>query len=180
MKFFSYLDKLVEENRVLKFALVALCVTNVVLAVLYLQGRSVQKVIVVPPEVRKEFWVAGGTFSRSYLEQVFYYVTSSILSVSPETVDESLSRVYVFLTTDPVLIQKIKTAFREYAEAIRSKKVYQVFYPVKMSVVRNNEVVVEGILKKVVGPGKVETESKKVKYRFRVENSRLLIEGIEL
>ena len=179
MKYFSYLDKLIEENRVLKFALLALGITNVLLALLYIQSRNAQKVVVVPPEIRREFWVAGGALSKSYLEQVFHYVTSSILNVSPETVDESLSRVYVFLTTDPALVRRIKDAFHEYARTIKERKVYQSFYPMEMRIGKG-EVTVKGLLKKVVGPGEVETEERTVRYRFRVQGTRLLIEGIEL
>ena len=179
MRFFSYLDKLIAENRVLKFAILAMGVTNVVLGGLYLEARGDQRVVVVPPEVRKEFWVAGSEVSRSYLEQVFYYVSFSLLNVSPETVDESLTRVYVFLTTDPSILEKIKEAFREYAEAIKRKKVYQAFYPVSFEV-KGNVAVVKGIVKKVVGAGEVEEEGKVIKYTFSVRNGRLFIEGIEL
>lgn len=179
MRFFSYLDKLIAENRVLKFTVLLMALTNVVLGFLFLSVRGSQRIVVVPPEVKKEFWVAGREVSLSYLEQVFYYVTFSLLNVSPETVDESLSRVYVFLTTDPELITQIKEAFREYAEAIKRKKVYQVFYPMGIDV-KGNEVLVKGVLKKMVGAGDVGEESKTVRYWFRVEGGRLFIEGIEL
>lgn len=179
MKFFSYLEKLIEENRVLKYGILAMGLTNVALGVLYLQSQGSQKVIVVPPEIRKEFWVTGKTVSRSYLEQVFYYVTSSILNVSPETVDESISRIYVFLTTDPVLVGKIKRAFQDYALAIKTKRVYQAFYPMSIEF-KGNKAIVRGFMKKIVGAGEVIEESKEVKYTFRVQNGRLFIEGIEL
>ncbi len=179
MKFFSYLDKLIEENRILKFVVLILTLTNVALAVLFLQIRNTQKVVVVPPEIRREFWVSGNTLSKSYLEQVFYYITSSLLNVSPETVDDSISRVYVFLTTDPALVGRIKKAFQDYTSAIKRKKVYQVFYPMSMDI-KSNVVIVRGMVKKIVGAGEVIEENKEVKYRFKVLNSRLFIEGIEL
>jgi len=179
MKFFSLFDKLVEENRILKLVVLSLTALNFVLALMYIRATNKVKVVVVPPEIRKEFWMVGNEVSREYLEQVFYYVTSSLLNVSPETVDESLSRIYVFLTTDPDLLEKIRLAFREYALAVKKNKVYQSFYPMTMEV-KGNTVIVKGILRKTVGVGSVKEESREVKYKFTVRNSRLFIEGIEL
>jgi len=69
--------------------------------------------------------------------------------------------------------------FREYALVIKEKRVYQAFYPMNMEI-KGNTVIVKGILKKIVGAGKVTEETRTVKYTFSVRNGRLFIEGIEL
>jgi len=178
-KFFSVLDALLEQNRVLKFGIAVMALANAVLVfgLLYVVDR--QKVVVVPPELRKEFWVAGNRVSRSYLEQVFFFVTDRLLNVSPENVESSVAAVYPFLTTDPEGLKAVQEQLQDYVKRVKKNKVWQVFYPVALHV-KENEVIVAGVLKRGIMDQLLETKDKKVRYLFSVRGGRLLIERIDL
>jgi len=179
MKFFSVLDELLAENRILKLGILGLTVSNVATAFLLFHTLTSQKIVVVPPEIRREFWIAGDRVSRAYLEQVFFFLSDRILSVSPENVDMSLSTIYPFLTTDPSLLPQIEKVLIKYKNHIKENRIWQVFYPMNLTV-RGNEVVVSGIIKKAVENQLIGSFDKRIRFKFSVRNSRLVVEGIEL
>lgn len=90
MKFLSYVEKLEKENRLFYVVVLGLLVVNLILGFLLYRASVDKTVIVLPPNVEKEFWVAGDKLSRAYLEQVGIFLADRILSVSPENVDKSI------------------------------------------------------------------------------------------
>lgn len=69
-----------QRNALLALVVVLLTV-NVLQTVLLCVKR--EKTIIVPPELRQEFWVAGNRFAPSYLEEMGLFFTHLLLDVSP-------------------------------------------------------------------------------------------------
>ena len=67
-------DNLISSSRSLAIATAALAVANIFLASSLISKTSNQKVIVIPPNVNKEFWVSGDKLSASYLEMVGNFI----------------------------------------------------------------------------------------------------------
>lgn len=179
MKYFSLIDSLLSQNRVLKLAILSLTLTNLATAYLLYLSWGKQKIVVVPPEIRKEFWVAGNKVSMSYIEQVFYFLSDRILSVSPENVESSIATIYPFLSTDPGVLPLIEKQLYKYKKHVKENRIWQVFYPLSLKV-EGNKVKVSGILKKGVEGQLISNENKTITFTFSVKNGRLIVEGIEL
>ena len=76
------------EARFFRLASTMLAASVLLLAVtLVASGLAPKRVVVVPAEVRTEFWVEEGRVSRSYFLEWGYFVASLILNVTPDSVD---------------------------------------------------------------------------------------------
>jgi conjugal transfer pilus assembly protein TraE len=129
MKFWSYWDKLTAENKLLKNVFLILAVTIVILVYAIMKISSIQRVVVLPPKVDREFWVSGNEVSTSYLEMVGYYIADRVMNVSPGNADSSYDYILPFLSTDPDIVKTIRTTLKTQAEAIIKDDIYQSFYP---------------------------------------------------
>ncbi|MFN3263490.1 MAG: TraE/TraK family type IV conjugative transfer system protein, partial [Aquificaceae bacterium] len=168
-----------KENRLFYVATVGLIVANVVLAFLLYRASVHKQVIVIPPKVDKEFWVAGDTLSRAYLEQVAVFLADRILSVSPENVDYSLSMVGPFFTSDPQQLKAIQETLAGYKATIKRENWSQVFYPLKVTITEK-AIAVEGIVRKLAGVNYVGQERRTVQFSYEVRNGRLIITEVKL
>lgn len=82
------MSSLLREARFFRLASLVLAGAVVVQAVtLAVSGLSPKRVVVVPAEVRSEFWVEEGRVSRSYYLEWGYFIASLVLNVTPQSVD---------------------------------------------------------------------------------------------
>jgi conjugal transfer pilus assembly protein TraE len=180
-KYFSDFERLAKEVRfqvLIIFSLLFIVFLEGIL--LYMAARD-KVVVVIPPKVDKEFWVSGKNISYAYIEQVAVYLADSLLSVSPPTVDQSISRIMPFLTTDPAQVKEIRDSFAGYAKAVKDNDWYQVFYPMKIMVDEQRQRIdVYGMLRKMTGNIYVGQESNKViSFNYEVRGGRLIITGVK-
>jgi hypothetical protein len=81
---FSYAKKKIlnfEYQRNMLLGRTAMLLAVVMILSLYLLLRS-EKTLVLPPEVRREFWAAGNRFSPEYLEEQAVYMIHLALDVN--------------------------------------------------------------------------------------------------
>lgn len=180
IKTWGLLTRLKEENRLMKLAVFILALALFIESILIYRTANTQKIIVLPPRVDREFWVAGDKVSNSYLEQVALYVADRMLSVSPENVDYSFDTIMGFMTTDPQYVKTLKEKFIELARVVKVNNVSQVFYPLKVDFRKDNELVISGILKKLTGNILMGESKPYLKLQYKINNGRLTITNIEL
>jgi len=183
MKFWNFWEKLDRENRVLKLGFLALLIIFAIQAYLVIKLYDRKTVVVLPPKVEKEFWVAGDSLSRSYLEQVSYFIADRLLNVSPENVKSSIDMVLPFLTTEPENLKKIREQLVEYAREIVDNDIYQSFYPMRFLIARDRNkrpfMRVEGILRRTSGDVYLGQQKAVLDLFFKVRNGRLIIYELE-
>lgn len=81
-------SSLLREARFFRLVAAALAATALLLAMtLFASGLAPKRVVVVPAEVRSEFWVEENEVSRNYFLEWGYFIASLILNVTPESVD---------------------------------------------------------------------------------------------
>lgn len=182
MKFWSAWHKLRAENHIMKVVVIVMAFAVGTLGVTVNRLINSQKIIITPPVINKEFWIAGNTVSKSYIEQVIYFVADRVLTVSPSNVDQSLQMIMPFITHEKKFIRKIKTLLDEFAGKIKRDDIEQTFYPLKFYIdkKKSNRVILEGILKKEISG--IDAPDKDINFiiEFDVINGRLLIELIEV
>jgi conjugal transfer pilus assembly protein TraE len=180
-KYFSDFERLVKEVRFQAIIIYALLFIVLLEGIMLYRAAVNKTVIVIPPRVDKEFWVSGNELSSAYIEQVAVYLADSLLSVSPSNVDQALSRVMPFLTTDPAQVKEIRDNFAAYAKAVKENDWWQSFYPMKVVVDdKHNKIDVYGVLRKMTGDVYVGQENNKViTFTYEVRNGRLIITGVK-
>lgn len=169
------------ENNTLTFVNLGLSAA-LIISLLVINNLSNSKtVVVIPPNLNKEFQVSGNTLSKEYFEQVGFYLSDRILSVSPENVANSFDTILPYLATNPESIKTIRENLSLQAETIKQNDFYQVFYPMRVSINEQGmKFSVEGTLKKMSGNNSISSGRATVIYDFSIENGRLFIKNIEV
>ncbi|TDA63643.1 hypothetical protein E0765_07350 [Sulfuricurvum sp. IAE1] len=179
--FWSNWAKLDSENAVLKIALLAVSGSLVVSLLVIKSVTEDKTVVVIPPNFQKEFRVTGNKISYEYFEQVGFYVSDRLLSVSPQNVQASFDSIMPFLTKDPRAVKAIRENLALQATVIKENDIYQAFYPMKVMV---NDIgtkfSVEGTLKKMSGNNAISTARTTIVYDFIVQDGQLIITSIEV
>lgn len=180
-QFFSNWASLKSENGSCRMVALGLTAAVIVsnLANYYLYKEKT--VVVIPPNVNKEFQVSGNELSRSYIEQIGYFLSDRVLSVSPGTVDSSFDSIVPFLTTSPDAIKTIREGLAEQAQAIKENDMFQVFYPMKVNINdKANKFAVEGSLRKMSGNNPISASKATIIFSFTVENGQMIITSLEV
>jgi len=180
VKFFNEWDALKMDFSISKVALGGMTIVAIISSMAAYNAYKTKTVLVLPPGMTKQFEASGNRLSRSYFEQVGFFLSDRLLSVSPETVDISFDTVVPFLTTDPDALKAIRAQMAAQAEEIKANDIYQVFYPMKMTVNEKGRIfTVEGMLKRMSGSSTVSGSKARINFGFDVRGGRLIITSIE-
>ena len=137
-----------------------------------------ERVILLPPEVRREFWVEGNRFSPEYLEEMAVYFLHLSLDVNQTSLvynTEILAR-YADVDTGNYLRQKFEKDIKKLKQndASTSFEVQNVtVYP------DNNTVHAEGVLNHYVGTKKIKEKRTSFSVRFDTYRGRLFFKEIK-
>jgi len=169
MKFFSKYNKLLLEVDLYRLGFLLLLISNVILTFMLIYIKGSQKVIITPPVVTKEFEVTGNTLGQAYFDQVGFFLSRSIFSVTPENINISYDMVLPFFTKEPKHLKAVKDHLILQAEQITVDNISQTFYPMKVVVNHRHGVfTVEGKLAQLTGNTFIGSERKSIDFNFIV------------
>lgn len=114
-KFLATYSGMLQENRIYRWVLVALLVSNLVLVVLL---RGNQTVVLVPPSLEKEAKVGHKQADRAYLEAWGLFFATLMGNVTPRNIDFVLASLQRYMA--PSIYQEMSQAMLEQAKAIKS------------------------------------------------------------
>ena len=181
MKFWNYWDKITNENKLFKNIFIILTATIVILVFFIMKLADNNRVVVIPPRVDQEFWVAGNEVSTTYLEQVANYVSDMVMNVSPGNVDRAYDIILPFLTTDPELVRDIRSNLLTQADTIKKEDIYQSFYIRKVWIEKENDTItVSGICRRSTGNLYIGSQSSSVKIKYNINNGKFIITNLEV
>jgi len=137
-----------------------------------------EKTIVVPPEIRSEFWVDSTGFSPSYLEQIGLYIGQLILSKSSESADKQ--RGTVLKHTHPQFAGFLNKKLTEEASRIQKEGISYVFFPLEVRVrLEKKEVLISGERVSYLNDRKLSSNKEEYLLSFTYSGGRLLLSGIK-
>lgn len=181
MKFWNYWDKIVNENKLFKNIFIILTATIVILVFFIMKIADNKRILVIPPRVDQEFWVAGNEVSTTYLEQVSSYISDMVMNVSPDNVDRAYDTILPFLTTDPDLVKDIRSKLLAQADAIKREDIYQSFYIRDVWISKeNNTISVTGICRRSTGNLYIGSQPSHVKITYKINNGKFIITKLEV
>lgn len=160
--FRNKLDRANGETRFYKVIVGALALLAFLQTAVIFAQLDNERVIVVPPEIDKTFWVEKGRVSKDYLEQMTLFITQLQLTVSPVTHDFQTKKILAYV--HPSAHGKMQSDMMAAGAALKANNMSTWFHPQQlMTSEKSNRVAIGGKL--VTYVGEKETSNKTVMYR---------------
>lgn len=141
-------------------------------------AKKKQTVIVIPPQVTKEFWMEQDRVSPDLIEQTAVFLATMMGNLSPVNAEYNVStliRHYLFNRDR----QDIREDLLSQAAYVKKNNITQSFFPSKVTVEENAmQASVEGVSTVTIGAVKASTEKITYRMRFRAKNYRLWVEEL--
>lgn len=170
----SYNKVLTERNRLLlAFAIASLLSLILGISNFYLIGR--ERVVVVPPTVSREFWVASDSVSDSYLQEMSQYFSSLLLNITPNTF--AVNSEHLLQNVAPENFGTVKSQLVNQQLEIERRGISTIFYPASFKIDKKKFLVeLKGELKVLVGNAPLESKTKVYQIKFVQRHGRLFIQ----
>lgn len=166
------IGKLIKQrNTSLVFASLIL-ITNILLGAKLLFHSD--RIVIVPPEIRKEFWIEGARASSTYLEQMSLYFAKQMLDMTPETAGEIRTTILRHVSSDyyATLSQKLI----EQEQYLKEHSITTVFFPKSVRVDEKHKLAkVTGQIKQMVGKEITKEEEHTYMLKYQYDGVRFLI-----
>jgi conjugal transfer pilus assembly protein TraE len=149
-------------------------VVNVLLAasVYFMIGK--ERVIVVPPVVSHDFWVATDSVSDSYLEQMTSFFSGLVLNVNPSSFSKRSEQLLQHV--DPASYGRVKAEMTEQEVDINNRALTSSFHPISFKVDRKNLMVeVKGELSLMSGNTAIGSGTRSYQIQYANRNGKLTI-----
>ena len=178
---FQKLKKLDNEKKFFGFIIIILVFVILIQGILNYNLITANRTIVLPPAVTKEFWATDKQISESYFEQIGFYIADRVLSVSPETVDSSYISLLPFFDSNSESLKAVRDKLKSQAEFIKSEKMYQIFYPLRMYPdYSKKQIKIEGPMKKFIGELLVQESNKSyITITYDIKAGRFMIKSLD-
>ncbi len=170
----SYNKILTERNRLLlAFAIASTLSLILGASNFYLIGK--ERIVVVPPTVSREFWVASDSVSDSYLQEMSQYFSSLLLNITPNTF--AVNSEHLLQNVAPESFGALKSQLVQQQIEIERRGISTTFYPASFKIDRQKLLVeLKGELKILVGNAPLESKTKTYQIKFVQRHGRLFIQ----
>lgn len=149
---------------------------NVALAALAMHLADRERVIVVPPEIHKTFWVESGRASAEYLEQMAYFLVQLTLNVTPQSIDHQ-SRLLLRYAA-PAAYGELRSALATAAERVKRDGASTVFSAQDIAVdERAQRVGVRGLLTTFISDRRVSEVSRGYLVELEYAGGRIFLKA---
>jgi conjugal transfer pilus assembly protein TraE len=153
-----------------------ICLMQIII-IFFLIGR--EKIILVPPNIEKSFWVSAQHISPEYLSEMTTFFANLRLNITSESA--SIQREILLRYTDPTYYGSLKTQLVQEADKINDQHISMAFFPTADVKVNTNKLqsIIEGDLKSYVGETALPTKHVRYLTTYRYNSGRLFIKSFE-
>ena len=156
--------------------LVGSMLVNLVLAVFTMRLAGHQRIVVVPPNIHKTFWVESDRVSSEYLEQMGYFLMQLTLNVTPQSVDHQAKVLLQYAA--PASFGELRTALLAAAERLKRDGASTIFSARDLMVdERALKVGVRGQLTTFISDRRVSDVSKGYAIELQYSGGRLFLKS---
>lgn len=172
------LDGYIYENWT--FRIVTLILSGVIVyqGILLSEKVNNQRVVVLPPKVDKEFWVAGNVVSKAYLEQMGQFVAFYLFNIDKDTAKVSVENILTYV--EPKFYGEVKKMLYEQVNYITENDIARVFYPSMIDVSQKGIIKVIGILKDIIGDKVVSSRQVELEIGYKIKQGRFWIVSLKV
>jgi conjugal transfer pilus assembly protein TraE len=172
------LRKIIDQRNgylVLASGLLILCLILSIL-VISLVGR--ERIVLMPPSMSKDIWVAKKTGSQEYFSRMTLFLAELVLNVTTDNVDYQQALLLRYV--DPSVYPALKTQLTALADKIKHEHISTAFFPVDVSVdVQHSAVIISGDLKSYVADTALPTKRIAYRFTYRINTFTPLITAFE-
>ena len=177
-KFKFKLDRYIYENWTFRIVTLVLAGVIVYQGILLSEKVNNQKIVILPPKVDKEFWVAGNVVSKAYLEQMGQFVAFYLFNVDRNTAKTSIENILTYV--EPKFYGEVRKMLHEQAEYIADNNIARVFYPSTIDVSQKGIIKVIGILKDLIGNKVVNSRQVELTIGYKIKQGRFWIVSLKV
>lgn len=136
-----------------------------------------ERVIILPPELKREFWVEGNRFSSEYLEEMAAYFLHLSLDLSFETLPFNTDILLRY--ADSETGSYIKEKYEKDLQKLKKSGARTSFEVKELHVYPNKNIVrATGVLYKYVGTKRIGESKEAYEVKFRTYRGRLFFKSI--
>ena len=156
--------------------LIGSILANVVLAFLSVAMSGRERVVLVPPQIHKTFWVESDRVSAEYLQQMAYFLMQLTLDVTPQSVDHQAAVLLQYAA--PGSMGELRTAMATSAERLKRDGASTIFSVSDLVVdAAGQRVGVRGQLSTFVSDRRVSEVSKGYAIELQYLGGRILLKA---
>ena len=181
MKYDVFLNRtanLIGENRLLKFAIAVIAVSNVIFGFLTLRAVSYQKVVLIPFGLKSPIELTGDSLSESYVLEMARTIFDLAFNYSPATVKTQ----YELLLTmwDPETYPKYRRKFSALEDEAETGNLVSIFIPQSVQHDPERRIIRATGKRVLLLEGEKVAESKVAEYAFtyRIRAGRLFVRDL--
>ena len=172
--FASEIDNLRYNNRFLRLMTLGLMSLVIIMALGWWRSVGNERTILVPPELHKTVWVDSEKVSKEYLEEMAYFMSSLILTASPDTVKYQGETLLRYVA--PEARGAIKASIDNNTVKLAANSASTIFHPSNISFGDGQhamKVVISGTLTTYVADKKVEDAHKTFLVEFLYRSGKV-------
>ena len=176
--FLNRTANLVGENRLLKFAIVVIALSNVIFGFLTFRAVSYQKVVLIPLSLKNPVELTGDHLSESYILEMARMIFDLAFNYSPATVK---SQYELLLTMwDPETYSKYRRKFSALEDEAQIGKLVSVFIPQSIQHDPKRHIIRATGKRVLLLEGEKVAESKAAEFAFtyRIRAGRLFVRDL--
>lgn len=159
-------SRLFAENRLLKFALILIALSNFVFGIMAYNAVKVKNVVLVPLNLSKPVEI-GRSVNEFYVIQMTRFIFDSLFNYTPATVRKQYEVVLSLF--DPTVFKKYKQIFERFVADAETVQMASVFFIDKIEHSRKKRIVkVTGKRLDIIGDKVVSQEKVTYMYRYKI------------
>ena len=166
------------QNGFYKMLVVVLGLATAILSLALLFAMNNTRVVVVPPEISKTFWVDRDAVSKEYLEQMGMFIAQLELNVSPASQGFQAKELLKYV--DPSFAGAMETKFLAAGRELKQDSASTWFRPIMIRVdAQDKEVAITGEYRVTVADKEVVKTNKTYLEQFRMDGGRIFLTRFE-
>lgn len=136
-----------------------------------------ERIILVPPQIKRSFWVEGKKFSKEYLEEMGVYLSKLLLDLSPSSFSYNHETLLKYAT--PEAYGALKKQLLRDGEYYTSLQLSTHFQPAQVTAnAETLEVEVKGTLISYVAGKQIRNSQETLSLKFTARGGGLLLERV--
>jgi len=179
MKFTNYFDKLSGLTSLkswILFLTTLSFITNLLLGVKVVFTTDRVREILVPPEIKKSFWIDDNKVSKDYLDQMAQFFAYLMYSSTPQTVDTQHTELLKYVS--PEFYSALDSELRVTARTIKQTNVSTSFTPSFIGSDENTKTsVIEGEFLVTQGKDVIQRSQRKIEISFDFKGTKIVVTG---
>lgn len=174
-KYFEEKANYIYGARLLKFAVIFLCILLAVNSVVTVSLYKSQKIIIIPPSISTQVFISGTDASDEYLKAMVRYVCQLTLNYNPAVARAQFNDFLKLVS--PSVYPEYQKIFYDLATRIEAGNVSSAYYVTQIKVERQSgAIIVSGFLSQWTQDKQfITNETRQYKLKYKIEDGKFQV-----